>query len=209
MKKNDVLYYNNSCKMGIETAAPTDINSLFVQNGWCGGTTRVTCTPLEDGTRVCEMQNSGSCVLVGLCILLLVLVTIGICCRQYNKTPVRMLFASQATTDQGSVVSVEHPDQYDQVVMQAKQPVLLMFAATWCGHCKAATPSFQAAAKELEAKNVLLVQVDGDKVPAVTQQLKIQGYPTFMTKRPNQPHQDANMHERTTGSMVAAAQALL
>ncbi len=64
-------------------------------------------------------------------------------------------------------------------VLQASQPVLVDFTATWCYPCKMLDPVVKQLAQEWEGK-VQVVKVDVDENPNVTGQYQVMGVPTLL-----------------------------
>ena len=64
-------------------------------------------------------------------------------------------------------------------LIHTEKPVLIDFAATWCGPCQAMNPILKDVAKKL-GESASIITVDIDKNPAIAQQLGIQGVPTFI-----------------------------
>ena len=60
-------------------------------------------------------------------------------------------------------------------------PVLVMFHASWCGHCKTTLPEFKDCAKMCKDLKCLLYDIDADKAldKDSLNKYKIEGYPTI------------------------------
>lgn len=69
--------------------------------------------------------------------------------------------------------------EFDEIVRNARVPVLVDFWADWCGPCKMAAPEVSAAAKERAGRAVVL-KVDTDANPALSTRYGIRGIPNFM-----------------------------
>ena|SRR5579883_1748062 len=68
---------------------------------------------------------------------------------------------------------------FDEVVLQAKTPVLVDFSATWCGPCKMLTPIVERLADEAGGQ-YKVVKVDVDEAPGVAGRYGIRGVPTVI-----------------------------
>lgn len=68
---------------------------------------------------------------------------------------------------------------FEQAVLQSKEPVLVDFHAEWCGPCKAMAPALEQIAMEMAGK-LKVVKVDVDQNPGITQKYKIQAMPTLI-----------------------------
>ncbi len=70
-------------------------------------------------------------------------------------------------------------DDFTQEVLNAGQPVLVDFTATWCGPCKMLDPIVEELAVEWQDK-VKVVKVDVDNNPDIPMQYQVMGVPTLM-----------------------------
>ena len=65
------------------------------------------------------------------------------------------------------------------VVASTRLPVLVDFWAPWCGPCRAMAPAFEQAARQL-AGRALLVKVNSDDNPGLSQRYGIRSIPTLV-----------------------------
>ncbi len=71
---------------------------------------------------------------------------------------------------------------FQTFIAGAKVPVLVDFYADWCGPCKAMAPVLDAFAKR-RAGDVLVLKVDTDANPKVSQRFHIASIPTLLVFR--------------------------
>ncbi|PNF32184.1 Protein disulfide-isomerase A5 [Cryptotermes secundus] len=71
-------------------------------------------------------------------------------------------------------------DTFDTFVSSG-DPVLVMFYAPWCGHCKRMKPSYSLAALQMKAENIpgVLATVDTTVNPKLSSKFNILGFPTL------------------------------
>jgi thioredoxin 2 len=68
---------------------------------------------------------------------------------------------------------------FDAVVAKTDLPVLVDFWAPWCGPCRMMAPAFAQAATQLKGR-ALLVKVNSDENPALSQRYGIRSIPTLV-----------------------------
>jgi thioredoxin 1 len=71
---------------------------------------------------------------------------------------------------------------FDREVLEQKGTVLVDFAATWCGPCKAIEPILESLARE-RAGSLKVVKVDMDESPLAVKRLSVRAAPTLFVFR--------------------------
>jgi thioredoxin 2 len=85
---------------------------------------------------------------------------------------------------QGQVLEADDGN-FDVLAQHSKLPLLVDFWAPWCGPCRAMAPAFEQAAQQL-AGRALLVKVNSDDNPMLSQRYAIRSIPTLVRVRAGQ-----------------------
>lgn len=100
------------------------------------------------------------------------------CCDHDHAKPTTAA-ATHAAAKEFSILEISSMADFEAKVLKADKPVVVDFAATWCGPCQEMKPMVHELAKELSDK-YLFVAVDVDKGEEVAKHFSIQGVPTIM-----------------------------
>lgn len=93
-----------------------------------------------------------------------------------------------------NTIFYSNDNDFEQDVLNAKQPVLVDFYADWCPPCQMIAPSLEALAKEYQGK-AKIIKINVDENPMLSLKYGIRNIPTLMTFR------NGEMVERTAGAM--------
>ncbi|MCA0243882.1 MAG: thioredoxin TrxC [Proteobacteria bacterium] len=124
-------------------------------------------------------------------------------CGVTNRVPAARAAESPSCGKCGKPLLDGHPLElgdanFDAVVAASPVPVLVDFWAPWCGPCRAMAPAFADAARQLGGR-ALLVKVNSDESPALSQRFGIRSIPTLVRL------QQGRETQRQSGAVSAAA----
>ena len=81
-------------------------------------------------------------------------------------------------------------------------PTLILFHATWCGHCKTFMPTFDKFAENVNNSKVNLVKFNADKDKKYITAFNVEGFPTLMLHDPKSQKYIEYNGDRSMGDLV-------
>jgi thioredoxin 2 len=95
-------------------------------------------------------------------------------------------------------IALASSEDFDELLRDAKTPVLVDFWAAWCGPCRAVAPELEKLAGQRAGKTVV-VKVDTDAQPELSARFGIRSIPTLVLFR------NGRESKRVAGAMSASA----
>ena len=71
------------------------------------------------------------------------------------------------------------PQLFDEIMREARVPVLVDFWAAWCGPCKMSAPEVARTAADI-AGRAIVVKVDTERYPQLAARFNVRGIPNFV-----------------------------
>ncbi len=134
-------------------------------------------------------------------------------CGQKNRIPARHLAdTGRCGSCKTALRPLDEPlevdaELFDEIVTNARVPVLIDFWAAWCGPCRVTAPEVARTASDMAGRAIVL-KVDTERYPALAARFNVRGIPNFVVMsagRPVMQQAGAVDHRQLENWLVSAA----
>jgi len=105
-------------------------------------------------------------------------------CGRKNRIPAKHLADNGRCGECKAVLPPAHepmeadPEQFNDIVQNARVPVLVDFWADWCAPCRMAVPEVARTAQDM-AGQAVVIKVDTERYPELAARFNVRGIPNF------------------------------
>lgn len=104
----------------------------------------------------------------------------------------------------------DHPEPYGNLLAGEKldlsdtsRPTLVLFYASWCGHCKRLIPAWNTMAPTVSKTQLAnIVAVEADTHPNIMSEYGVSGYPTVIMFRGSKSKKEPYKGDRSAESFI-------
>ena len=105
-------------------------------------------------------------------------------CGRKNRTPAKHLADSgRCGACKSPLPPINEPvevnvEEFDEIIREARVPVLIDFWAAWCAPCRIAAPEVERTAAAMTGRAIVL-KVDTERYPQLADRYQVRGIPNF------------------------------